>query len=92
MLEWNLPPVRFSRVGNPDFYVSWARPALFATFLSTDPDNSAFRRTVGDAGVQVDFEFTMLSRLTMTLSLGYAVGFGEGVHSADEFMISLKIL
>ena len=29
MLEWNLPPVRFPRVGKPGFYASWARPALF---------------------------------------------------------------
>jgi hypothetical protein len=29
----------------------------------------------------------------MTLSMGYAVGFGDGVAgSPDEFMLSLKIL
>jgi hypothetical protein len=33
-----------------------------------------------------------MSRLDMTLSLGYAAGFGGGVDSADEFMLSLKIM
>ena len=26
-LEWNLPPLRFRRVGTPGFYVTWMRPA-----------------------------------------------------------------
>ena len=34
----------------------------------------------------------MLSRLDRTLSLGYALGMGEGVDSSDEYMISLKIM
>ncbi len=29
-LEWNLPPLRFRRVGTPGFYVTWMRPAVFA--------------------------------------------------------------
>ena len=29
VLEWNLPPIRFKRVGSPGFYLSWIRPALF---------------------------------------------------------------
>ena len=92
MLEWNLPPVRFQNVGGSRFYLSWARPALFATTLFTNYDNSAIRRNVSSVGTQIDFRFTILSRLDMTLSLGYAVGFGDDVDSADEFMFSLKIL
>jgi len=92
MLEWNLPPVRFRNVGGSRFYLSWARPALFATTLFTNSDDSALRRNVSSVGTQIDFRFTILSRLDMTLSLGYAVGFGDDVDSADEFMFSLKIL
>jgi hypothetical protein len=42
-------------------------------------------------GAQVDFQFTILSRMDMTLSLGYAWGFQDGSNEQD-FMASLKIL
>lgn len=92
MLEWSLPPIRFRRFGTPDFYLSWARPALFATRLEVDPGASAFRRTETNVGAQIDFRFTILSRINMTLSFGYAVGSGDVVDSPDEWMMSLKIL
>ena len=93
MLEWNLPPIRFKNVGGSKFYLSWARTALFATNLTTDLDDSAIRQEVQSAGLQIDFRFTILSRLDMTLSVGYAEGFGSGsVLDDDEFMVSLKIL
>ena len=34
MIEINLPPIRFRRVGTPGFFLSWARPAIFATALT----------------------------------------------------------
>jgi len=93
MLEWNLPPVRFRNVGGDRFYLSWARPAIFATTLVTNSDSSALQRNVSSVGAQIDFRFTVLSQLNMTLSMGYAVGFGDSiVGSPDEFMLSLKIL
>lgn len=93
MLEWNLPPVRFENVGGSRFYLSWARPALFATTLVTNTDSSALQRNVSSIGAQIDFRFTVLSQLPMTLSVGYAVGFGDSiVGSPDEFMLSLKIM
>ena len=93
MLEWNLPPLRFDRVGSPDFYLSWARPAIFARYLVTNLDDSDIRREVQSAGLQVDLRFTILSRMDMTLSFGYAYGFGDDlVDDDDEFMVSLKIL
>ena len=93
MLEWNLPPVRFTRVGTPGFYMSWARPALFASALSTNLDDSTIRQDVQNVGMQIDFRFTILSRMDMTLSLGYAKGFGNDIIPDDEeFMLSLKIL
>jgi hypothetical protein len=90
MLEWNLPPARFSRVGSPDFYLSWARPALFATALVTDPDTDS--DTWYSTGFQVDFQFTMMSRKDMTLSFGYAAGFRGSAYERDEFMVSLRIM
>ena len=93
MLEWNLPPIRFERVGSPGFYLTWARPAIFAKTLTTNLDDSAIRREVHSAGLQVDFRITILSRMKMTLSFGYARGFGDDVvENDDEFMVSLKVL
>jgi len=40
----------------------------------------------------MDFRFTALSRLRMTFSLGYAVGFEKDGERSDEFMFSLKVL
>ena len=91
-LEWNLPPIRFEEVGTPGFYLGWIRPALFAGVLVTDPGQAAFRRTVRDAGGQLDLRFTVLDRFPMTLSLGYAIGFAGGGKAGDEWMFSLKIL
>jgi len=93
MLEWNLPPVRFTRVGTPGFYLSWARPALFVSALSTNLDDSSIRQDVQNVGMQIDLRFTILSRMNMTLSLGYAKGFGNDIIPDDEeFMLSLKVL
>ena len=41
MLELNLPPIRFEKLGSPGFYGSWIRPALFTTALVTNPDSAA---------------------------------------------------
>ena len=93
MLEWNLPPIRFSRVGTANFFLSWARPSVFYTALTTNLDDSAIRQEVQSAGMQIDFRFTVLSRMNMTLSFGYAQGFGNDLIPDDEeFMVSLKIL
>ena len=92
MIELNLPPVRFERVGTPGFYLSWARPAVFATALVTNTDTSVLRQDVYNIGAQVDLRFTVLSRMDMTVSLGYAVARGTGVDQSEEYMISLKIM
>ena len=92
MLELNLPPVRFDRAGTSKFYLSWARPALFASVLTTNLDEGSRRNNAKTFGAQVDFQFTVLSRFDMTLSAGYAKGYGEGPFTDDEFMLSLKIM
>ncbi len=92
LLEWNLPPLRFRRVGTPSFYATWARTALFATVLGTNLDDSALRRTVSNVGAQVDVRLSLLSRLDMTLSAGYAAAFEQGQPARHEVMVSLKVL
>jgi hypothetical protein len=91
MLEWNLPPIRFRRAGTPNFFLTWARPALFGSALVTDPEQGD-SDTYGNLGAQIDFRLQMLSRLDMTLSLGYARGLSDGSFDRNEFMLSLKIL
>jgi hypothetical protein len=92
MVEWNLPPVLFSRVGTPGWYLTWLRPALFATALVTNADDSALRRTVANVGGQVDFKMGVLSRLELTLSAGYAAAFESGEPVRHQGMLSLKVL
>lgn len=92
MLEWNLPPIRFERAGTPRFYLAWARPALFASSLTTNIDDDALRISAKNIGIQIDFRISFASRYQMTLSTGYAKGYGPGDFTDDEFMISLKIM
>lgn len=91
MLEWNLPPLRFSDIGTPANYLSWARPALFVGVLTTNPNDQALKQTARDVGLQVDFRFTVLHDQQMMLSMGSAVGFGPGNTGRNEWMISLKL-
>jgi hypothetical protein len=92
MVEWNLPPVRFRGVGRPGFYLTWARPAVFATALVLDPQSDPRRRTLTNVGGQVDFRLGVLSRLELTASVGYARAFEQGSKPTDEVMVSLKVL
>jgi hypothetical protein len=92
LVEWQLPPVRFSRAGTPGFYLSFLRPALFAGGLVTNLDRSATRRTATTAGGQVDLRFTMLSALDLTLSAGAGVRVQHGVPARREAMVSLALL
>ena len=89
--EWNLPPIRFESVGTPGFFLSWVRPAIFVAGLIADPGED-FERTFTSVGFQLDLQFTVVHRLPMTLSLGYAAGFRKGTKQDDEIMLSLKIL
>ncbi|MCL4820680.1 MAG: hypothetical protein KJ067_16180 [Vicinamibacteria bacterium] len=91
-LEWNLPPVRFRRAGKPAFYVSWARPALFAGVAVTDFDAAARRNTTWNAGAQLDFSITSLHALDLVLSVGQAWAFADQRKTTSETMVSLKVL
>jgi hypothetical protein len=94
ILDWNLPPLRFRRVGIPSFYLTWARTSLFTSGLVTNIDDPGDvpRSLVANIGGQSDIRFTLLSHLNMTLSLGYAVAFDKDQKPDNEFMFSLKVL
>ena len=103
VLEWNLPPIRFLHFGTPGFFGSWIRTSLFVgglftnfdhpeEIIGTPPETVKIAENIGDAGVQMDLRFTWLSRLDMTLSVGYAAAFESGVATRHEAMISLKVM
>lgn len=92
LLEWNLPPIRFRRLGVPVLYCNWSRIAFFSSGLVTNFDSKPDRRSVVNFGGQIDFKLVMFSNLESTFSLGYAVATENNQHLMKEFMISLKIL
>jgi hypothetical protein len=91
-LEWSLPPLRFEGLGSPGFYLTWARPELFASAVETDPDNRAYRRGAQDLGVQLDFQLRVMHWQSMMLSVGAARGFAAGGLGRTEFLLSLQVL
>ncbi len=92
LAEWDLPPILFERVGASWYYLTWLRVALFASGVVTNLDDEATRLRAANCGAQADLRFTLLSRLDMTLSCGYAAAWLENARHRDEFMVSLKIL
>jgi hypothetical protein len=92
LVEWNLPPWRFSHAGTPGFHLTWVRPAVFAGGLMTNVDDAAFRRTAATFGGQIDLRFSVLSALDMTVSLGGAVAVEHEHDRRREAMVSVKIL
>ena len=92
VVEWSVPPLRFSRAGTPGFYLTWMRPSVFVSGLVTNLDSAAVRRTVTNAGGQLDFRLSLLSSLDLTLSVGGAVALEDGARARREAMVSLRIL
>ena len=92
LVDWNLPPLRFRRVGTPTFYATWARMSLFTSALTTNFDSAPDRRTLGNIGGQIDIRFSLLTQQSLTLSFGYARAFEQHSPQSDETMVSLKIL
>jgi hypothetical protein len=90
--EWNLPPVRFRRVGATWLYVNWARPSLFSSSLFTNLSNPGARQHYTDLGGQMDIRIVLFTYLNTTLSGGYAGATDYRGHVSNEYMISLKIL
>jgi hypothetical protein len=89
MLEWNLPPLFFRRLGFPFLYANWAGLSLFSSGLMTNIDSRPHREDLVDLGVQLDFRLVALSHHQLTLSFGYARILRN--KPTDEWLVSLKI-
>jgi hypothetical protein len=92
MGEWNLPPVKFRRVGTTWLYGNWARLSLFSAGLATNLGSFATRNYYVDFGGQLDFRVVLFTYLNTTFSAGYAGATDRNGHVSTEYMISLKIL
>ena len=66
-----------------------ARPCSRRRCGPTRGDTGA-RKDYASVGAQVDLRFSILHWYEMTLSAGYAVGFGGGQRAGAEWMISLQ--
>jgi hypothetical protein len=90
--EWNLPPIRFQRIGTPGLYAAWLRPAIFVGGLATNLNRPEMRHVVTDTGGQIDVRIGALSVLELTASVGGAIAFETGHAPRRELMFSLKVL
>ena len=90
--EWNLPPVRFRRLGTTWMYLNWVRLSLFSSSLLTNFGNPPGRGYYSDLGTQLDFRIVLFTYLNTTLSGGYAEATDYHGRLSGEYMISLKIL
>jgi Tol biopolymer transport system component len=92
LIDVNLPPVRFRRVGTLNLFAAWARLSLFGSGLITNLGHDGLRREVANAGAQVDLRLQLFIMQPLTLSTGYARAFENHRATTDEWMVSLKIL
>jgi hypothetical protein len=79
-------------LGTQAFYITWTRPALFSSYITTNINSNDNSRTLINIGGQIDLRLILLSHLKLTLSMGYSQAFEQGTKTLDEFMISLKVL
>ncbi len=92
MIEWTLPPLRFSSLGWPSLYGNWASLAFFGSAIATNVDADYDGVQVANAGAQLNLKIVFFSSLQTTFSAGYAFAFEEGRDPREELMLSLKIL
>ena len=90
--EWNLPPLKFRRVGSTWLYANWARLSLFSSGLLTNFGAPGPRQYYVDLGSQLDLRVVLFTYLNTTFSAGYAGAADRNGHVSTEYMISLKIL
>jgi hypothetical protein len=90
--EWNLPPMKFRRLGTTWLYANWARLSLFSSGLASNFANTADRQYYVDIGSQLDFRVVLFTYLNTTVSAGYAGATDRHGRVTTEYMISLKIL
>ena len=90
LVEWDVTPLHFRDLGTTKLYSNWARLALFAGGLGTNPVSSG-RSGYPDAGAQIDFRLVLFSQVKSTFSAGFAAAHDRSDHTGTEFMVSLKI-
>jgi hypothetical protein len=90
--EWDLPPVRFRRVGSTVLYVNWARLALFSSGMATNLGRRNARQGFGNLGAQIDFRTVFFTYFNSTFSTGYALARDNLGKVSGEYLVSLKIL
>jgi hypothetical protein len=90
--EWDLPPIKFKRLGTTAMYVNWARFAAFSSVLATNFIGTAGRTTYANLGVQLDVRIVLFTYLNTTFSAGYAGAMDQNGQTSNGYMISLKIL
>ncbi len=92
LLDWNLTPLRFRRVGTVGFYASWLRVSVFGGGLWTNLDDPAQRAELANLGAQADLQMQLLTQQSLMLSFGYAQAFRRRFTPSDGWMVSLKLL
>ncbi len=92
MLDLNLPPVRYRKLGVLPFFAAWTRVSLFGSILATNLDDHASRRKLASGGAQADTRLQLLIQHPLTFSVGYARAYERHRATTDEWMVSLKIL
>jgi hypothetical protein len=92
MAEYDLPPVRFRRVGTTWLYANWVRLSVFSAGLVTNFGSSPQRQYYVDAGTQLNMRIVLFTYLNTTFSAGYAEAANGNGHTSGEYIFSLKIL
>lgn len=92
MGEYDLPPLRFRRVGSTWLYANWARFSIFSAGLGTNLGVPSVRDFYVDAGTQLDVRLVLFTYLNTTFSAGYAGAADKNGHITGEYIVSLKIL
>jgi hypothetical protein len=90
--EWDLPPVRFRKLGTTWLYSNWTRLSMFSSGMSTNLGNAQRRQFYTDVGTQVNIRLVFFTYLNTTLSLGYAGASDQHGRLSKGYVISLKLL
>ncbi|MCX6270067.1 MAG: hypothetical protein NTU44_02405, partial [Bacteroidetes bacterium] len=97
--EWNLPPLRFRKLGFLWFYITYARLSIFGSGIGTNLDDATYNTTTYNSGGQLDLELVLFSLLKSTLSAGYSRAYSRDFYLSEnkfdtkqEWMITLRLL
>jgi len=92
MLDVNLPPLHFARVGTLGFYATWLRVSTFGGGLWTNLDDPGTRASLANLGAQADLQLQLLTQQSLMLSFGWAQAWRRHGPRSDGWMVSLRLL